>query len=112
MGATSTRIWLEDSLWDQVARMAVSEGTTVRELLPRLIAGSLAGSLAPPLPSAPRATVGPAADEPSVTAGPPVVTLAEAYRCGECGAQIKTAGLSAHLGKHLRERQAAETERS
>ena len=113
MSEISTRIWLEERLWDAVTNLAIREGTTVRELLPRLISRSLtepyAGSGQPTFHLE---ESGPSAPGPAAEPGPPVAVLAEVYRCNECGAQIKLAGLSAHLGKHLRERQASEAERS
>lgn len=113
MGEISTRIWLDDRLWDKARRRAVAEGVTIRDLLPRLVGQALATlqrNAEPPAAAAAPAAV-PGISEPAL-AGPPVVALSEAYRCGLCGAEVRVTALSNHLGKHIKERQALEAERS
>lgn len=111
MSEISTRIWLDEHLWDGVRSRADAEGTTIRALIPELLAQSLASSVAraepvrPPSVEAPPQTL-------SSPAGPPVVGLSDNYLCGVCGAQIRLGGLSNHLGRHVKEQQAAEGERS
>ncbi len=105
----STRVWLDEKLWEALRRRAVAEGTTARDLIPRLLgralaegrAGAQASVAAAPV-AAPAESVGAAG--PSV--GTPVVPLVEAYICGVCGEELKPSRLSAHLGKHVREQQA------
>jgi hypothetical protein len=41
-----------------------------------------------------------------------MVPLADVYRCGVCGAEMRLGGVSNHMGKHKKEREAAEAERS
>lgn len=118
----STRVWLDEQLWDGLRNRAQAEQTTIRELIPDLLGRALSGearqpaapSSPPPLPkpaeplaSAPAPVVTPPAE-----AGPPVVALSDVYQCGVCGTQIRLGGLSNHLGRHLKEQQSAEGERS
>ncbi|HEX5505424.1 MAG TPA: hypothetical protein VFW96_22595 [Thermomicrobiales bacterium] len=113
MTEISTRVWLEEGQWDTVRERAVAEGTTVRALIPRLLERALAGG--PPRPEAAPPPPAPAPPPPPAAtedAGPPVVALAPVYTCAVCGAQVRAGGLSNHLGKHLKEQQAAEAERS
>ncbi len=105
MGEVSTRIWLDERLWDHLRTRALAEGVTVRELLPRLVRQAVAGPVSPTQP-APPAVRSPA------EAGLPTVVLAEMYRCDVCGAEVRPGGLSNHLGRHLKERQAGAAERS
>ena len=111
MAEISTRVWLDEDLWETMQRRAVAEGATVRELIPRLL-GYVLADLAPAgqaMTVTPRAgptqECTPAAGGPS---GVPVVPLAEAYGCGICGEELRLSRLSAHLGKHLKELQASE----
>lgn len=116
MSEISTRIWLDERIWDDVRRRAEAEGTTIRELIPLLVGRVLAEpapastrAQAPPsaAPPAPSLAIGPASDS-----GPPVVALSDVYQCGVCGAQIRLGGLSNHLGRHQKEQQATDAERS
>lgn len=106
MSELSTRVWLDERLWETVRGRAIAEGTTVRELIPRLVKQGVSPRLVPAVPPAPAAVSRPAPP------GPPVVALSETYRCDECGAEVRLGGLSNHLGKHLKERQAPQAERS
>lgn len=112
MSDISTRVWLPEPLWDVVRARALADGTTVRELIPRLLDQAVTGrptsgsDAAPVAVAATPATTAPAASEP------PTVPLSDSYQCGVCGAQVRAGGLSNHLGKHLKEQQAAEAERS
>ncbi|MHB0875621.1 MAG: hypothetical protein ACYC5O_06225 [Anaerolineae bacterium] len=107
----STRIWLDEGLWEAVRRRAIAEGATVRELIPQLLGCALAqggpggqtGTAAPPGGPSGECTLAAAA-----SSGTPAVPLAEAYICGVCGEELKLSRLSAHLGKHLKEQQASE----
>jgi hypothetical protein len=92
----------------------MTEGTTVRELIPQLVKQSLAASVqtrsATPAPQ-PAAT--PSINVETVAEdGMPVMPLADVYRCGICGAEMRLGGVSNHMGKHKKEREAAEAERS
>lgn len=109
----STRIWLDEALWHKVRSRAISEGTTIRELVPRLIGQMLGESPASTRPS----TMSPpsyAGQAPAAEAGTslPVVVLSELYRCGVCGAEVKVGGLTIHMGKHVKEQRANDGERS
>jgi len=114
----STRIWLDERLWNEVTDRAVTEGMTVRELIPRLVSrcltvasapawqtGSEAGPIAP-------AGASPSAESPAAEPGLPVVALSDVYRCGICGAEVRLGGVSQHMNKHKKEREASEVERS
>lgn len=114
MGEVSTRIWLDEGLWDEIRSRAIADGVTVRELLPRLVAQALSGPSAraePQVPTAPGGAGSPAAGAVAES-GPPVLVLSDVYRCDVCGAQVKLGGMTIHMGKHAKERQAPETERS
>jgi len=113
LGEISTRIWLDEGLWDEIRSRAIADGVTVRELLPRLVAQALSGASAraePPVP-APR-SAGSSAASAAAESGPPVLVLSDIYRCDVCGAQVKLGGMTIHMGKHMKERQAPEAERS
>jgi hypothetical protein len=114
----STRIWLDERLWNEVTDRAVTEGMTVRELIPRLVnrclavasastwqTGSEAGPIAP-------AGALPSPDSPAAEPGLPVVALSDIYRCGVCGAEVRLGGVSQHMNKHKKERESSEAERS
>lgn len=111
----STRIWLDEELWNAIRSRAIAERTTVRALIPHLLGQIVAGQRGvpsvPEILSRPPGTTPPAAPAPA-EAGPPVVVLAEMYRCDICGAEVRLGGLSNHMGKHLKERRAAEAEGS
>jgi hypothetical protein len=113
MGEVSTRVWLDERLWQEVTNRALSERTTVRELIPELVSRSLT---ADPATSEPALRTGPGA-APSIESlagenGPPVMALSDVYRCGVCGMEIRLGGVSQHMNKHKKEREAAEAERS
>jgi hypothetical protein len=115
MSEISTRIWLDERMWNEVASRAVLERTTVRELLPQLVSQSLGGAatLMPegdhqPVPS----SAGSSAQAQTPEAGLPVIPLSDVYCCGVCGAEVRLGGVSNHLGKHKKEREATEAERS
>ena len=116
MSEISTRIWLDERLWNEVTDRAVTEGMTVREMIPRLVSqcltvasawqtGPEAGPIAPTGAS-------PSPDSPAAEPGPPVVALSDVYRCGVCGAEIRLGGVSQHMNKHKKERESSEAERS
>ncbi len=113
MSEISTRIWLDEALWHKVRSRAISEGTTIRELVPRLM-GQMLGE--PPASTGPSkmAPPGQAGQEPAAEAGTslPVVVLSDLYRCGVCGAEVKVGGLTIHMGKHVKEQRANDGERS
>jgi len=94
----SFRIWLDDALWETLRRRAVAERVTARDLIPRLLAQTAAGSRPAPAAAAP-ARMG--------ATGLPIVPLAEQYECGVCGATLRLGAVSQHVNKHLREHQAA-----
>ncbi|MGH2460150.1 MAG: hypothetical protein ACRDIY_14945 [Chloroflexota bacterium] len=113
MSEISTRVWLDERLWEDVRHRAEAEGTTIRELIPALVRRVVVGS--PVLEERPAVATSPPADAPLAPAaepGVPTVALSDVYQCGVCGAQIRLGGLSNHLGRHLKEQQAAEAERS
>ncbi|HVC32074.1 MAG TPA: hypothetical protein VNL16_01035 [Chloroflexota bacterium] len=113
MSDISTRVWLDERLWDGVRNRAEAEGMTIRELIPRLVRHGLnepAVMAEPVAVAVPSST--PALDSPSSEPGPPVVALSDVYQCGVCGAQVRLGGLSNHLGRHLKEQQASDAERS
>ena len=120
MSEVSTRIWLDEGLWDELRRRAIRERVLVRELIPRLLAQNAVAAVraaVPPPPVAPPAATAPAAPPPAqasapIDDGPPVVPMAEVYRCGVCGAEIKLGAVSQHINRHLKEAQAAEAARS
>lgn len=117
MSEISTRVWLDEHVWIEVTNRAVIEGMTVRELIPRLVQQSLPVALTsagqgepysdPQTPAAATLT-----ESVDTTSGLPVVTLSDVYRCGICGAEVRLGGLSNHIGKHKKEREAAEAEGS
>jgi hypothetical protein len=109
----STRIWLEEGLWNQVSTRAIAEGTTLRELIPKLLGAAVSVQAAPAAPSpGSAAQVEREAGDSAEDTGPPVIVLSDVYCCAVCGAQVKVGGLTAHMGKHVKERQAVEAERS
>ncbi|MGI8552439.1 MAG: hypothetical protein ACR2PL_16865 [Dehalococcoidia bacterium] len=115
MNELSTRIWLDERLWQTLSGRAIAEGTTVRDLIPKLIDQAVTGATRP----APPASLAQAAKEAASAmvnlmpdAGPQTVAPAETYRCAECGAQLRVGGLSIHLSKHVKEQQTQEAERS
>lgn len=113
MSEISTRIWVDERLWDQLRSRAQAEGTTVRELIPLLVHQAVVSTpvrpeVVPPATAASREPSPPAASDSTI----PVVPLSETYQCGICGAQVRLGGLSNHLGRHLKEQQASDTERS
>ena len=111
MADISTRVWLDEDLWEAVRRRAVTEGVTVRELIPHLLGCALAQSGPGGQAGTAALPVGPSGectDTAAAPGGPPEVPLAEAYICGVCGEELKLSRLSAHLGKHLKEQQASE----
>ena len=118
MGEVSTRVWIDDALWEELRQRALADKTTVRELIPQLLQqgightqaahpGADEAKAALPTPG----VVSPGA-EPGAETEVPVVELSDVYRCAVCGAQVKLGGLVIHMGKHLKERKAAEEERS
>lgn len=115
MSEVSTRIWLDERVWNEVASRAVLERTTVRELLPQLVSQSLGGA-ATPVSEGDRQAVpsssGSSAQAQTSEAGLPVIPLSDAYCCGVCEAEVRLGGVSNHLGKHKKEREASEAERS
>jgi hypothetical protein len=121
----STRLWFEEPLWDAVSRRAIAEGTTVRELAPRLIEAGLRGaphgSPAPATPAAPvpAAPPPPTPSQPAsapeaalALARPPIVVMSELYTCGVCNAELKLGAVSQHVNRHLKEHLAAQAARS
>lgn len=113
MSDISTRIWLDERIWDRIRRRAEAEQTTIRELIPRLVSEFLdkpTTASAQMAPAAPTTTSSPS--EATSESGVPVVALSDVYQCGVCGAQIRLGGLSNHLGRHQKEQQASEAERS
>jgi hypothetical protein len=40
------------------------------------------------------------------------MALSDIYRCGVCGTEIRLGGVSQHMNKHKKEREASEAERS
>jgi hypothetical protein len=94
----STRVWLDERLRGEVSNQAIAEGMTVRELIPRLVSRSLAphpASQADRQVSLPTPAAVPASDESSTAQpGPPILALADVYRCGVCGAEIRLGGVS------------------
>ncbi len=113
MSEISTRVWLDERLWEDVRLRAEAEGTTIRELIPVLVGRVIqAGAVPEERPVIASRSPAETSPTPSTEPGPPTVTLAEVYQCGVCGAQIRLGGLSNHLGRHLKEQQAAEGERS
>ena len=114
MNEISTRIWLDERVWKEIADRARAEGTTVRELIPQFVRQSLgarpsvavdASQSAPSVPTSPSSS-------PASEPGLPVVLLSDAYGCGVCGAEVRLGGLSNHLAKHRKEQEASELERS
>jgi hypothetical protein len=108
----STRVWLDERLWDGLRRRAVAEKVTVRELIPRLVARAMGeGPAAAVLPAAtvPRA---PTAATTQAESDLPVIPLAELYRCAVCEGQVKLGALAMHMNKHMKEQQAPNAERS
>jgi hypothetical protein len=109
-----------------VSRRAIAEGTTVRELAPRLIEaglrGAAHGSPAPATPAAPTPAAPPTPvpfpstdnDESAAPAvdRPPVVVMSELYTCGVCNAELKLGAVSQHMNLHLKEHLAAQAARS
>lgn len=116
MSEISTRVWLDERLWDNVRRRAEAEGTTIRDLIPLLVGRVLTEPATAAIreqSSPPSSSPSPAlAMGPAVESGPPVVALSDVYQCGVCGAQIRLGGLSNHLGRHLKEQQSTDAERS
>ncbi|MBV9281229.1 MAG: hypothetical protein JOZ41_14205 [Chloroflexi bacterium] len=114
MSEVSTRIWLDDQLWEAVTNRAVTEGITVRELIPRLVDQSM--TVAPaPVGQADAAEPARTLPLPEIAEGEaslPILPLADVYRCAICGAEVRLGGVSNHLGKHKKEREASEAERS
>jgi len=109
----STRIWLDEQVWHKVRSRAVAEGTTVRELIPRLISQVLAELPTKAKPAAaPLVPVAPGAINANTESGPPTVPLSDVYRCGVCGGEVKVGGLTIHMGKHVKEQRANGAERS
>lgn len=112
MAEMSTRVWVNEKLWDELRSRAIVEGITVRELIPRMLSGALSAAPAATPQAGPIAGAAPAATA-APEPGPPVVVLSDVYRCDVCGGQVKVGGLTIHMGKHAKERQAAaEEERS
>jgi hypothetical protein len=108
-----------------VSRRAIAEGTTVRELAPRLIEAGLRGaphgSPAPATPAAPvpAAPPPPTPSQPAsapeaalALARPPIVVMSELYTCGVCNAELKLGAVSQHVNRHLKEHLAAQAARS
>lgn len=113
MSEISTRVWLDEELWQKVRNRAIADGTTVRELIPRLITQILSEAPAKGAPPAKaRAVEAPIPVSAPETSGPPVIELAEVYRCGVCGVDIKVGGLTIHMGKHMKELKAQQAEGS
>ncbi len=113
MSEISTRVWLDERLWQKVRSRAVADGTTVRELIPRLIAQILSEAPtkgAPPAKA--RAVEAPIPVSTPETSGPPVIELSDVYRCGVCGADVKMGGLTIHMGKHMKELKVQQAEGS
>jgi hypothetical protein len=114
----STRIWLDERLWEDLRSQAETEGITVRELIPLLVRQVAGKGVAPEAAvsresaSAPARPLTPEPPPLPTAGGPPIVTLTAEYQCGVCGVQIRMGGLSNHLGRHLKEQQSAEAERS
>jgi hypothetical protein len=126
----STRLWFEEPLWDAVSRRAIAEGTTVRELAPRLIEaglrGAAHGSALPTTPAAPAPAAAPTPLTPTPTPPqpapatdaalaldrPPIVVMSELYTCGVCNAELKLGAVSQHVNRHLKEHLAAQAARS
>jgi len=112
----STRIWLDEALWEELVRRATAQGTTIRELVPRLLAAALSPSTTASEASAPGSPAANAresreavaGEEGGAQTGPTVVPLAEVYRCAVCGEEVRLSRLSAHLGRHLKESQTSE----
>lgn len=107
MSELSTRIWLDERLWEALLERAAREQTTTRELIPHLVGQAIAGRAATVPPPAPTLPL-PIAGDADGADGPPLMPLSEVYRCSVCGIQVRLGGVSQHMGKHLKERQAAE----
>lgn len=118
MSEISTRIWLDERLWNDLRSRAETEGVTVRELIPLLVRqvvsqGPAKDAVVPQeTPSAAARQPALAPSPPPAEVGPPIVTLSDVYQCGVCGLQVRLGGLSNHLGRHLKEQQTADAERS
>lgn len=95
MSEVSTRVWLDEALWDELRRRAIREGVLVRDLIPRLPAQNAAGA---------GRTVAPGRPDDG---GPPVAPMAEVYRCGACGAAVNQ-----HINRHHKKAQTAAAVRS
>ncbi len=96
MSEISTRVWLDEGLWQKVRNRAIADGTTVRELIPRLITQIL--SQAPTKGAPPgkaRAVEVPPPPSTPATSGPPVIELSDVYHCGVCGTDVKVGGMLA-----------------
>ncbi|MBI4318459.1 MAG: hypothetical protein HY675_08215, partial [Chloroflexi bacterium] len=106
MSEVSTRVWLNEELWQKVRDRAIADGTTVRELIPQLIGQSLREVATKGEPKKTPAVEAPTPTAAQRSSGPPVIELAEVYRCGVCGTDVKMGGLTIHMGKHMKERQA------
>ena len=98
MSQRSTRVWLEEELWEEMRRRSIAKGTTVRELIPHLLGQALSRSSGPA--EAGERPPSPPAIPEAEGEGPPTVPLAEEYRCGVCGGIYKLGGLSTHLRRH------------
>lgn len=114
MSEVSTRIWLDERLWNEIMDKAMSEGITVRELIPRLVRRSIMGAPTSARQGGPAAEAvsAPSTGSASPQQGPPVMALSDVYRCGVCDAEIRLGGVSQHMNKHKKEREASEEERS
>lgn len=113
MSEISTRIWLDEKLWQAVRDRAIAEGITARELIPRLLNQALSEALTVAShPPTIEASAGPPIERLLTEAGPPVVTVADVYRCAACNAEVKAGGIGIHISKHIKERQAQQLERS
>jgi hypothetical protein len=114
----STRIWLDEPLWNAVTDRAITEGVTVRELIPQLVRQCLTAS--PAAVVAERREAGPPASAAAVSllesadaeTGLPIMPLADVYLCSVCGAEVRLGGVSQHMNKHKKERESSEAERS
>ncbi len=112
MGEISTRVWLDESLWNKIRERAVADDLTVRELIPRLVERALAAPPARAEPKTEPAVAPPPAARETAEPGLPTIVLSDLYHCDVCGGQVKLGGLTIHMGKHMKERQTAEAERS
>ncbi|MHB8576495.1 MAG: hypothetical protein ACYDCQ_14330 [Dehalococcoidia bacterium] len=117
MSEISTRVWLDERLWDAVRQRALREGATARDVIPQLVGQALSGARAAaapvpqpatvPLPAlAPSPPQALAGGEPAVgTSGFPIVPMAEQYECGVCHATLRLGAVSQHVNRHLKESQ-------